>query len=413
MKSKTILILGAGTGGLIAANELRQKLPQTHRIILVEKNPQHAFAPSFLWLMTGDRKPHQVTRPLQSLVRPGIEIVTAEVTGMDTQNHTVETTRQKLNYDYLIIALGADLAEEALPGLSRAAHTFYEFQGAIALHDALNDFKGGKVAVVIASMPYKCPGAPYEGALLIADFFSKKGIRDKIEMNLITPEPQPLPVAGPALGVAVKQMLENKGIKFHPGYRLKEVHPDKRELHFENNPSFGYDLLVAIPPHRAPGVLRQSGLTNDAGWIPVDRGKLTTNQPDVYAIGDVTAIPIPGRWKPEAPLSLPKAGVFAHGQAQVVARRIAGEIRGTAVDDIFCGDGFCMLEAGEDLAGFAYGDFFAAPAPQVNLHKLGKIWHIGKVLFESWWLAPYGVRRSLYKSALKIGSKTVGMPVEF
>ena len=83
--------------------------------------------------------------------------------------------------------------------------------------------------------------------------------------------------------------------------------------------------------------------------MPVDHATLETKQPDVYAIGDITAIPLPGRWKPDAPLMLPKAGVFAHAQAQVVARRIVQEIAGTRAQDTFCADGYCMLEAGEDL----------------------------------------------------------------
>ena len=108
---------------------------------------------------------------------------------------------------------------------------------------------------------------------------------------------------------------------------------------------------------------------------------------------------------------LPKAGVFAHAQALVVARRIAGEITHEVVEDSFCGDGYCMLEAGEDLAGFAYGDFFAEPSPQVKLRKIGKTWHLGKVLFEKWWLTPPGVRRQLLKWSLALGGKALGIPV--
>ena len=129
------------------------------------------------------------------------------------------------------------------------------------------------------------------------------------------------------------------------------------------------------------------------------------------AIGDATAIPIPGRWKPDVPLMLPKAGVFAHVQAEVVAARIAAEISGRQPTEEFWGDGYCMLEAGEDLAGFAYGNFFAQPAPQVNLRQVGKAWHIGKVLFEKWWLASPGWKRELYATMLRAGGKAYGIPV--
>jgi sulfide:quinone oxidoreductase len=166
---------------------------------------------------------------------------------------------------------------------------------------------------------------------------------------------------------------------------------------------------VAIPPHRGPRLVREAGLANEAGWVPVDRRTLATARERVHAIGDVTAIPIPGRWKADVSLMLPKAGVFAHDQARVVARRIAAEVAGRPVQEEFCGDGYCMLEAGEDLAGFAFGNFFAEPSPEVHLRHVGKAWHIGKVLFEQWWLMPLGARRRALELALKAGARAYGV----
>jgi sulfide:quinone oxidoreductase len=157
--------------------------------------------------------------------------------------------------------------------------------------------------------------------------------------------------------------------------------------------------------------VREAGLSNETGWIPVDRQTLATPHERVFAIGDVTSVQIPGRWKPDMPLTLPKAGVFAHAQAIVVAERIAADIRGAAAAATFSGDGFCMLEAGAHLAGVAFGDFFHQPSPDVRVKSIGKAWHLGKVLFETWWLTPWGRRRSLLKSALAVGSRVYGVPV--
>jgi len=245
--------------------------------------------------------------------------------------------------------------------------------------------------------------------MLISDFFRRKGIRDKVDIHLYTPEPQPMPVAGPQLGEAVKQMLSSKGVHFHPLHKLASV--SSSEMTFEGKDSVRYDLLVAIPPHRAPQIVRDAGLSNESGWVPVDRGTLKTKYENVYAIGDITAISIPGRWKADVPMLLPKAGVFAHVQAEIVAERIADEISGRTPKAQFCGTGYCMLEAGEGLAGFAFGDFFAEPSPRLELRKLGRAWHLGKVLFEQWWLSPFGIRKTLLHSALSLGAKMFNVPV--
>ncbi|OFW08433.1 MAG: hypothetical protein A3H96_21265 [Acidobacteria bacterium RIFCSPLOWO2_02_FULL_67_36] len=406
-----IVILGAGIGGQVVANELRRLLPGEHRVTVVERNVRHAFAPSFLWVMTGDRQPQQITRDVRELVRPGVEVLQGDIRAIDTANRRVEFDRESLAYDYLVIALGAELAPDAIPGLAAGAHTFYTLEGATRLRTALNDVTGGSVAVVVSALPYKCPGAPHEGAMLLADFFRRHGRGNTVSVHLFTPEPQPMPVAGPALGDAVKQMLDQRGVAFHPSHKLAAVRTETRELLFDGKRPVNYDLLVAIPPHHPPALAREAGLANESGWIAVDAQTLATKYEHVFAIGDVTTVPIPGRWKPDVPLMLPKAGVFAHAQARVVARRIAAEVKGTAPTDRFCGDGFCMLEAGEELAGVAFGDFFHEPSPDVRVKSVGRAWHLGKVLFERWWLSPWGVRRSILKSALGVGSRIYGVPV--
>jgi sulfide:quinone oxidoreductase len=411
MQSKTILVLGGGIGGIVSANAIRRQLPAIHRVVLVEKNSQHAFSPSFLWLMTGDRRPEQIRRPLADLLRRGVELQHAEVTGIEPAQRQVRTSISEIAYDYLVVALGADLDFEAIPGLARAAHSYFTFDGALRLRDALNTFRGGRIAVVVSSLPYKCPAAPHEGAMLIADFFRRNGLSAKVDIHLFTPEPQPMPVAGPQVGEAVRGMLQAKNIEFHPLHKLRAVEPEAREMTFENGSRFGYDLLVAIPPHRATKVVVEAGLTNQTGWIPVEPATLRTTHEDVYAIGDATAIPIPGRWKPEVPLMLPKAGVFAHAQAEVVAERIVAAITGRPSGSGFSGDGYCMLEAGEQRAGLAFGQFFAEPAPGIQLRRVAKSWHLGKVLFEKWWLSPPGVRRSVTGWAMKTGGRLRGIPI--
>jgi len=412
MNNQTIAVLGGGVGGIVVANELRRRLPAPHRIVVIEKNRDHAFAPSFLWLMTGDRKPGDITVPIGTLVRPGIELIHAEATAIDLAGRRIVAEAQSVHYDFLVLALGADLDPGSIPGLVETAYSFYTIEEARKLRDALDTFAGGSIAVVVCSLPYKCPGAPHEGAMLIADYFRRRGCRDKVEIHLFTPESQPMPVTGPLLGEAVREALQSKGVIFHPLHKLATVDPRRRELRFDDDRVASYDLLVAIPPHRAPGIARAAGLSNEAGWIPVNPGTLETKAENVFAIGDITAIPIPGRWKPDVPMMLPKAGVFAHGQAEVVAKRIIDAIDGVEPSARFCGAGYCMLEAGEGLAGFASGDFFGEPSPTLELRKIGRVWHISKVLFEEWWLSPFGIKRTLLGLMINIGGRLLRIPVK-
>jgi len=409
---KTIIIIGGGIGGVVAANELQSHLSGEHKIILIEKNEAHTFAPSYLWLMNGGRKKKQISVPIKSLLKKNIELVNAIVNEIIPGEKKVKAGGKEFYYDFLVVALGADLVPEKISGWDDSIHTFYTFEGAARLNETLKNFSGGKVALVISSMPYKCPGSPHEGAMLIEDFFTAKGLREKVEISLFTPETQPLPVAGPELGDAVRNMLEKKGIQFHPSMHLNSVDTKLKQLFFNGKDAYEYDLLVVIPPHQAPLVISKSDLANANGWIDVNPASLQTKFDNVFAIGDVTSIPLPGRWFPDKPMMLPKAGVFAHLQADVVAKNIAHKINGKKAIEKFCADGYCMLEAGGDLAGFAYGDFFGEPHPLVNLRKIGRKWHFGKVLFEKWWLSQVGLKKTIYKNLLLAGGKLVGIPVK-
>ena len=217
--------------------------------------------------------------------------------------------------------------------------------------------------------------------MLIADYFVGRGIREKVDLHIYTPEPLPMPVAGPVLGNAVRQMLEERGIAFHPNLKLERVDGEARTLVFAGGERAEFDLLLGVPPHRAPAAVRDSSLLGDAGWIPVDARTLQTRYERVYAIGDVTTIMLPVG-KP-----LPKAGVFAHYEAETVAENIAAEIEGKKPAHTFDGHGSCFLELGAGRAGFAGGNFYATPEPRVTMRWPGYHWHWAKILFERWWLS--------------------------
>lgn len=403
MNGKTIVIVGAGIGGIVLANALRGRLGAEHRIVIIERSEAHAFAASFLWLMVGQRERGAITRPVRRLLRDGVELVIGEASEIDATNRIVRVGSEMISYDWLVLAGGAEVQFDL-----GNSETFFTLDGAERLYSVLREFRGGAVAVVVTATPYKCPGAPAEGAMLIRDFLRRKGVTASVD--LYTPEPQPMPVAGPELGQAVAGMLGERGVGYHPNHTIRGA--EGGVLAFEGRDPVTADLVVSIPRHVAPAIVRAAGVANEGGWAAADPRTLATKDASIFAIGDCASIAIPGRWNPNAPLSLPKAGVFAHAQALALAGRIEALIGGGANPPEFCGDGFCMLEAGEHLAGFAYGDFYATPSPEIHLRNVGKMWHASKVLFEKWWLTEPGLRKHLLGATMRVGGKLVGIPVE-
>jgi sulfide:quinone oxidoreductase len=378
--SRTALILGAGLGGLVAAHGLRRLLPRSDHVVLVEREERHVFPPSLLWLMVGKRDAGDFSRPCAHAVRPGIELVRGEVTAIDAAAKTVQVGDKSLRGDAIVIALGADYAPQAIPGLSEGGLCIYTLAGASAIRDALARFEGGRIAVLTATPQYKCPAAPYEAALLIDSYLRERGRRDEVTIDFYAAEPGPMMVAGAAVSAGVRAMVEARGIAYRPEHQVKSVDPAQRRIEFASGSSAQFDLLLYVPPHRAPEPVRAAGLVNDAGWIPVDRHTLATRFPDVYAVGDITVIPLKmGR-------PLPKAGVFAHGQAEVVARNIAAAWTGRGKPRRFEGEGACFIETGGARAGMGSGNFYAEPLPEVKLHSPGLLWHGAKVLYEKYWL---------------------------
>jgi sulfide:quinone oxidoreductase len=201
-----------------------------------------------------------------------------------------------------------------------------------------------------------------------------------VEIRLFTPESGPLPVAGKAIGEAVTELLAGREVWFSPNTRLQAVDPQGKKLVFQDGTDASYDLLIAVPLHEVPTVVREAGLAEEGGWVKVDRETMATPFERVYAIGDVTGIPL-ANGRP-----LPKAGVFAHGEAEVVARNIAAEIGGGESRWAFGGEGSCFLETGYGKAGYVTGNFYAEPDPEVRMRQPSFLWRWVKEGFIRTWL---------------------------
>ena len=371
MADTTILILGGGWGGLTAAHHLRGLVSSKHRILVIERSTTFSLGVSNLGLMTGERESvRQIQRDMSKLKRPGIEWIHAEVRGIDPEARTVETDVGTLSGDYLVLALGAELTPGSIPGFAESAFNLYEAEEAASLHDALERFEGGRIVVLVAGAPFRCPAAPYEAAMLVEAWTRKNGIRGAVDLHLYTPESIPMAVGGPAIGQALVGLMDERGISHHFGHQVTEIDNASRALRFKEEEEAPFDLLIGVPPHRAPVVLQRAGLVDATGYVPVhpqtlkllsDPDTLQVKYPGVYAIGDVAAIRLMNA------MLLPKAGVFAEGEAQVVAAAIAADINDSATPGVYDGNGFCYVDVGDGLAAYGSGDFYAHPGPRITL----------------------------------------------
>jgi sulfide:quinone oxidoreductase len=371
------VILGGGTGGLVCASRLRRMLDREHRIVIIDRQPYYTFEPSLTWVMAGKRTLPRITRDLRDLRKKDIEVLTGEITAIDLGGRRVTYAKNEVAFDYLVVALGAEYSADAVPGLNRA-WTFYHGDGAEGMREELESFAGGRIVCCVPALPYKCPTAFYEGVFLLDSYFRKRDLRDNVEIAVYTPETSPLPEAGPEVGARIRGLLESRGIQFTGGVRTKSINHEKKLLNFHEGEPAEFDLLVSVPVHNPPYLLAKTALTLDGGWLAGDRETLQTSAPGVYAIGDCAALPIRGG-------ALPKAAVFAHGEAEVVARNIRAEVQGTEPIWAFGGQGAFFMETGDGKAAYIVGNYFKDPV-QVEFRGPSRIYRWAKAGVERTWL---------------------------
>jgi sulfide:quinone oxidoreductase len=327
-----VLILGAGFGGLELASRLSEVLGDDADVLLIDQANGFVFGYSKLDVMFGRTNADAVVHSYRDVLKPGVRFVQSVIRSIDPARLQVETDSATFQADVLVVALGADLHPSATPGLVEAGHEFYTEPGAFALRDVLDGFAGGRVIVGVTSTPFKCPPAPSETALLVEEFLTRRGIRDRSEISLVMPLGAPIPPS-PAASAALLGAFDERGIAWYPDRIVRHIDPQRRVAVFADGEELPFDLFLGVPVHRAPQVVQESGMCVD-GWIPVEPLTLETSFPNVYAVGDVTSV------------GTPKAGVFAERQAAVVADAIIARVRGDIAAVPYDGRGICYVEFG-------------------------------------------------------------------
>lgn len=312
---KQIVILGGGSGGIVAATKLGRELGAEHDVTLIDRRSDHVFMPAFLFMMVGQRRPEDITRKLRRIERRNVRVLQAEILGIDPAKQQVVLDSTAVPYDYLIVSLGMQTAPELVPGFREGAHHAWEMEAALRLRSALELFNGGRILVGVPLGPYRCPPAPYEAQWMLDSYFRGRGMGDRVSIEFFTRDPEP---AGEAHDPVVWMDAQSKkrNIKQHYEFVVKSIDPERKTVTGLYGYQLSYDLLFMIPPHRPAQALLDSGLADSETGVRVDYDTLATKWDNVYAIGDCADMPAS------------KAGVVAHQEGDVVAHNLAVEITG-------------------------------------------------------------------------------------
>ena len=352
-----VLILGGGFGGVAAANRLRRLLQPDDEIVLVDRRSHFMMGFRKTSAVVGHQPMESGMRPLAALEKKGIRVVAADVTRIDPDARAAEAGGERIEADAMIVALGAETVPGAVPGLREHGINVYSTDDVPRAALALEALDAGRLAIGIFGVPYKCSPAPYELALLAQERLRERGSRATV--TVFTPQPMSIPIIGKAGCASIEDRLAGQGIEFRPDSKAERVEEGRAVI--AGGGEVPFDVLFAVPPHRAPQVVVDAGLAEQGGWVKVKPRTLETSFDGVYAVGDVTAIPMANKQP------MPKAGVFAEGEGIVVAERIAARLAGLDQDTLFDGEGFCFLEIGNGEAMYVRGNFLAEPEPDVEL----------------------------------------------
>ncbi len=368
------LVLGGGFGGITVATELKRLLGDEHEVVLVDRADRFSMGLRKLWELVGHATIAEGSRSREGLSAHGVRVVRGEVESIDVAGRAATVGGEALDADYLVVALGAVPRPDLVPGLAEHGHDIWSTAGVPGAAHALAELRGGRIVMLIAGAPYPCPPAPYECVMHIHENLGSRGLREQTELSVATVQPILMPNAGIEGSDWMAERLDERGIAFRTGVKIGRVEAGRVVLEDGELP---FDLLLAVPPHRAPDVVSESGLTAESGWIPVERGTLRTAHEGVYAVGDVTAIML------STGLPLPKAGIMAELEGMRVAAAIAAGVRGSAEPAPFLGEAFCYVELGAEIAARMDVKFFAEPAPDITFVEPGPERSAEKRAFES------------------------------
>jgi sulfide:quinone oxidoreductase len=355
---KKILILGSGAGGTMVAAKLHRLLNHTEwQITIIDKDDMHHYQPGWLFIPFGIYTAQDCMKPKREFIPKGVKYVLDEVVGVDPDKRRVETKKGSYDYDWLVIASGCDIVPDDIDGLDGwkpdpkgDIHTFFSVEGAVALFQRMKYFKKGRIVFNVAEMPHKCPVVPMEFIFLANAHFIHEGVRDNIEIELVTP----------ATGIFTKPITtkimssaaEEKNIIVTPNFDLAQYNTEEKTIESGRGDKISYDLLISTFPNLGAEYVENSGLGDGMGYVFTNPHTLKAEKYDnIYVVGDATNVPTS------------KAGSVAHYEAEVIAENLVLEIDGEEPKPAYDGHSTCFIVSELDKAFLIDFNYDTEPLP--------------------------------------------------
>jgi sulfide:quinone oxidoreductase len=374
---KNLVVLGYGAGGTMVATKLREKLKESEwKITVIDRDWQHHYQPGWLFIPFGVYTQEDCAKPKLDFVLKGIDFVLDEVTNIDPVKKRIKTKKGHYDYDWLVVATGCRIMPGEVDGMMEGwrgdIQDFYTPEGAVALYKKWKYFKKGRIVLNIAEMPIKCPVAPLEFIFMADWFFSVNGVRNDIELELVTPLPGAF--TKPVASAALSQMCEKKNIKITTNFDLAEVNAAGKIITSARGDEVNYDLLVAIPPHFGAQVIIDSEIGDPMGYIDTEHGTLKAKQyENMYVVGDATNVPAS------------KAGAVAHYESDIIVMNLLREIDGQEPLPEFDGHSTCFICTGYEKASLIDFNYKVEPLPgKYPFPGLGPFTLLGESYLNYW-----------------------------
>lgn len=368
-----ILILGGGFGGVVTAESLARQVGNEHHITLVSRSRDFVFYPELVRLAFGKCEPNDISFDIrEAMLDRRVQFIEAEVARVKPETRRVNLAHGDvegdLPYDYLIFALGRRLATERTTGFFEHSQHVLTVDAALKFGEVLRDFHEGR-AIIGQCPSARLPVPVYETAFALSRLFEERSARDRVRITIVSPDPPGPQFGDEDVARALRSALDEHYIEYLPDFPIQRV--TAKEVVTGNGQSISYSLLMLLPPFRGPGAVIGMGITDDEGFVKVDRAMRVQGVENMYAVGDCVNF------------NGPKMGHMAVQQAEVAAENVALELKGLEPQPSYNHELMLVIEEGGHESIYLHKGLWKNDSTVV---RQGRFWNWAKRIHEKFWL---------------------------